>query len=499
MSFVVIRTKSLIAMPHRLIFYLAILIYAISAICNEGFYHPDEHYQLIEFSEFKSGNNKPADLAWEFNEKIRPGLQPFIFYLLTNLLDMLSLTNPYTVMLVVRLITAFIALFVIRAFIEATSMYVNPKLSLAYTIASYFLWYIPFLSVRFSSENYAVLTFILGLVIFLRCKGNRMYFSLGMLLGLSFLFRFQMAFMSLGLIGWLVFVKKIRPYNLVLVFLGGLGVVNIGVLIDYWLYGTFTYTFLNYFTANILKDVASTFGVSPWHFYLTEFLSVGIYPISLIIVFSFLILIKTDSKNILVWVLVPFLLIHTIVPHKELRFLFPVAPFVPLILILSLQNYIAGKTLSKFRLFLAKCALFVILIINTTALLIAMVSPADQEGRIRITKYISENFTGPVILWHFKSLNLYKPINASQQFYYNKNVHEIDFEAYKQGSDRFIKGKTNLLIVNKRTKSTDSYLFEILNLKLLESGIPPWVSELKKKFRYGDSGESFELYLIENK
>jgi len=35
--------------------------------------------------------------------------------------------------------------------------------------------------------------------------------------------------------------------------------------------------------------------------------------------------------------MVPYLSVHSLIPHKELRFLFPIAYFVPLILILAFQ------------------------------------------------------------------------------------------------------------------------------------------------------------------
>ena len=58
-------------MKHYIVSLVAFMIFAISAIFNNGYYHPDEHYQIIEFAELKTGNNQQSDLAWEYTAKIR--------------------------------------------------------------------------------------------------------------------------------------------------------------------------------------------------------------------------------------------------------------------------------------------------------------------------------------------------------------------------------------------------------------------------------------------
>lgn len=65
-----------IMLTRKIIFIIACFVYGTFAIYNNGFYHYDEHYQLIEFAEFKSGHNKPSDLAWEYHAQIRSAVQP---------------------------------------------------------------------------------------------------------------------------------------------------------------------------------------------------------------------------------------------------------------------------------------------------------------------------------------------------------------------------------------------------------------------------------------
>ncbi|MEO6759288.1 MAG: hypothetical protein ABIO24_07520, partial [Saprospiraceae bacterium] len=62
-------------------FYLGIagfLVYGVTAWFSAGYHHPDEHFQLLELANYKLGGTTAAELSWEFRDRIRPGLQPWI-------------------------------------------------------------------------------------------------------------------------------------------------------------------------------------------------------------------------------------------------------------------------------------------------------------------------------------------------------------------------------------------------------------------------------------
>ena len=66
--------KALFNSPYKNIFILSLFVYLITAFFSVGYYHPDEHFQLLELCNYKLGNSPASDLAWEFNERIRPGI-----------------------------------------------------------------------------------------------------------------------------------------------------------------------------------------------------------------------------------------------------------------------------------------------------------------------------------------------------------------------------------------------------------------------------------------
>ena len=79
----------------KLVFTGAALVYLLTAIGSAGSYHPDEHYQIIEFAELKAGHNKPDDLAWEYRARIRPAIQPALCFAVFRLSRPLGINAPH--------------------------------------------------------------------------------------------------------------------------------------------------------------------------------------------------------------------------------------------------------------------------------------------------------------------------------------------------------------------------------------------------------------------
>jgi hypothetical protein len=82
------------------------LVYIAVAVNSNGFNNADEHFQIIEFAQFKLGNSDPSALAWEFHSQVRPGLQPFMCFSIFKFLKFLGINDPYTLSFALRLVTA---------------------------------------------------------------------------------------------------------------------------------------------------------------------------------------------------------------------------------------------------------------------------------------------------------------------------------------------------------------------------------------------------------
>ena len=337
------------AFGNRRLLWTAIVIFAVTAWFSEGFIHPDEHFQILEFANYKLGRTPSADLQWEFPAELRPGLQPMLGFGFIRAAEAVGLASPFMQVFVIRLITGFLSLAVFLAWSRALRRLPESRQAgerLPWLVA--FLWFVPFLSVRFSSENLAALTFWAGLLLIIRglfgidvTRGRAALLSLagGSLLGLSFYFRFQMGFALVGAaawIGWQLATRRqgrVPVRNLFLVLVGAAAAAALGTLADYWLYGELVFTPYRYLDTNLLHGKAAEFGASPWWWY---FQRIGLRegpPIGLLLLGLAAVGLCSHRRHVMAWVFIPFVCGHLLIAHKELRFLFPMLlPFLVLAL-----------------------------------------------------------------------------------------------------------------------------------------------------------------------
>lgn len=468
-----------------MVFFLAVITFVITAIESHGYYHGDEHYQIIEFSGIKLGTHSSDDLAWEFKKQIRPSLQPTICYFILKSSQLLGVDNPYSQAQILRISTAILALLIIQFFIKRTEHRIqNKKIRIYYHLLSYFLWFIPLLNVRFSSETWSNLFFILSISIYLNTKKNiKKYFLLGICLGLSFLFKYQISFAIIGFMAWSIIIDKIPVKQLLIVSISFLTIFLLGFILDSWFYGNTVLTPWNYFYTNIVENVSSNFGTQPWYYYpIKTILSTG-FIVGIPIFISLVLFIHKKPRNIFVWCLLPYITIHLIIPHKEERFLFFILYFVPFILIYIYQLYIET---SKYK--ILKQILFTLFIMANITGITANILKSASNGKMEITKYIYDNFQNVDInLLHTSNSNPYDPWgNLPSKFYQQKNIVPKKIENISQlDSTMLQKDKLNLLIIEQSDYENKIYTDTISKLGFVElkRSVPVWIDYLNNNYR----------------
>jgi phosphatidylinositol glycan class B len=150
-------------MVKKIILLIAIVWYIVTAFNSNGFYHPDEHFQILEFANFKSNDSPVEDLSWEYQAKIRPTMQIWLAYSLFNVLKFFGAYNPFFAAFILRLITGMLSITAIYLFCKNTATYFKVKDLNLYLVISLFLWFVPFISVRYSSETWSGLFLILAI------------------------------------------------------------------------------------------------------------------------------------------------------------------------------------------------------------------------------------------------------------------------------------------------------------------------------------------------
>lgn len=356
------------------IFSFFTIILLVTAVKSKGFYHWDEQYQIVEFASYKLGETPQKNLAWEFPAQIRPGLQPFIAYAVFKVMMKIGIESPFTQVMLLRFMSALLSLFTsFFVFLYLKNKYKTISAELLALLTCSF-WFTPFVAVRFSSETWSACFMAIATVVLLVYEEQprqRLLMSAGLMFGFAFLFRFQSAMFAAGLLLWLVFKQKKTIKHIVWFVLPFTFVCLIGVLFDRWLYGNFVFTPYKYFESNIMKDVASSFGVMPWHFYFSQVFIYAFLPVSIVLFASVSTFIVWSRKHILSGAVIVFLLIHTLIPHKELRFMFPLVFCLPIIF---------ADVLSRFKsLYWQKNILIAFVVINVPLMLYMSVRPAQTE------------------------------------------------------------------------------------------------------------------------
>jgi len=446
-----------------------------------GYYHPDEHHQLLEFAGLKLGLNESSDLPWEYHNQMRPTMQVYLVIWIYSFFKIFGLTNPFLIATVLRIISAAISFLAIHLFIKAFIPKIeNNNLQLLFVIFSFLLWFNVFNNVRFSSENWSGTFFMIGFSLLHNAnwrKGKHL-FIIGLVLGFSFVFRFQVGLLILGLVAWLLILKRESLINIAFIILGILGAILMGIISDYVYYQEWTITFWNYLHQNIFLDKVSGFGTDPWWYYFSETFISGIPPFSLVFILAILLVFVFKPKSILTWTFLPFILVHCFISHKEVRFLFPIIGFLSLFMIESIailkSRFIKDITLSKSY----KISKDVFLAVNFIALAIIAFKPA--ENNIKLYKAIYIKYDQPATLFSIGD-NPY--LGQTKISFYSRpdleiveidNLHELN--EYETKTKLFVTRNKELM---ERLDKDHKIIFQALAEWVKKFNVNKWVERTR--------------------
>lgn len=465
---------------EKLILITSCLLLLIATQFSIGFFHPDEHYQILEFALWKLNLLDQGELSWEFTEQIRPTLQPYFVCLMYKTLEFFNLTDPFFLAFVLRLISSGFSFFVMLHLYQSYKEdYKEQRLKNIFLYLCFLNWFWVFNSVRFSSENWSGALILLCLSYFKRNlkKDNKFYFNLGLLAGLSFLFRYQTLIMTSGLFLWLALMKKEKYSHLSSFLLSFSLLFSLNFFMDQTFYNEWTLSLWNYFKQNILLSKASNYGTSPWWSYFSLTLVKAIPPFSLVLIFSFLIYFFYKPKTIITWTLLPFFLVHFIIGHKELRFFFPIIGFIPIIICSALE--IVNKRYFK-KLFESKVFLLtfrIIIFLNTLALGVVLFKPANHL--VLLYKIIYDRYPKNTTLY-YTDKNPYQKTSETISLYKRNNLTTRPID---QSKVTLIK-KGDLIITNhkkpfQKTKIKIKEVYTTFPKWILKYNVNNWVERLK--------------------
>ncbi len=329
---------------RRIVWFL----YLIAAVVAFWYWHPDEHYQVSEFASYKLGITPLKHLPWEFHNTMRSGILPFISFLISKTTMSLGVFNPFLTEAICRILSTILFLFSYHKLLRLLSEEFQMTTPRFYQW-SLFFWVLPIVMIRFSSESVSASLFWLGYVLFRQnlTKSSLKFFGIGILWGLAFYIRAHIGILiAIAIVYHFIEERKFKNYIYVL--LGFFISTGLETVISYWLYGKFVFVPVWYFKVNLLDGQASAkFGTEPFYYYFLEIIKNLIYPIGLAVIIGLFYFAKTKIKSIYTWFIITFLFIHSVIAHKEYRFLFPIYPLLIPIAFIGF-HLIKNKLASKF-------------------------------------------------------------------------------------------------------------------------------------------------------
>lgn len=415
---------------------LAAVVFTIAALFGVGYHAEDEQRHVIEFAEGLRGNIPEEELAIEYHMRIRSMVQPVLCAGVFAGCAAIGVTDPFDVTLLLRLITAALALWVIHGFVRSTALLLAPELHRPFILLSYFLWFVPVLNIRFTGEAWSGLLFLRGLSLLTGDRTSRELLFAGLWFGAAILFRPAAAMLPFGALLWLLAVQRVGWRDVFGLLSTGVLMLLLGVAIDSMAYGEPVFTFWNYARAGIGGEEAWRFTTLPWYHYILFILKYAVPLIGIVLLASFAVLVILRPKHPLVWIIAPFLIAHSILPVKELRFLFPLAPLMPWLVIsafAALRERLPGLMRRRVLLVIIISPL---VLINAIALAVSIATPAGN-GRIRLAQVVAQKFhNAPVRMtcsedWRICVPPFYLPRNSTARFV--REVSGSDLQASKAG------------------------------------------------------------------
>jgi len=292
---------------------LGLMARCVFAFVDDGLWWPDEYYQSLEPAHravFGYGWQ-----AWEFLEGARHWTLPGFVAALMKLSDLGGLPYLRVIELTFCLTGAATGLavhFLARAIgASERSAAVSATVFSLMGLAVY-------MGPRPMGEGLSALPVALALTLVLGAPSRAKVILAGVLLSLAVGLRLQNGLFCLGA---LAMVKERRGLLLLTLSIGAL----LYGLIDLVTWGSWFHSARVYLQFNLVEGRASSFGTAPFLHYLTAFITaegLTFLPLLGLSVVSF------KQSRALPLMMLAFLLVHSFIPHKELRFLFPIVPLL---------------------------------------------------------------------------------------------------------------------------------------------------------------------------
>jgi phosphatidylinositol glycan class B len=433
----------------RYILIAGLIVQLVMAWTSVGSYHPDQHFQIIEFSSYQLGEPHGAAAVWEYYHPVRPSIQIYLFSGWHVVMKSLGILNPYTELTILRLVLGLLMFALFNVLAIHYLREAGKKVVYAVLLILNFSWFLPYAKVQFSSEIISSLFFFGTLLWYDVRKDKNPGFGflclIGFLFSLAFYFRFQVGFFLLGFGVWMIWVARTARHILPMA-IGFILGTALNTWMDYTFFHRLVITPYEYYYINIIDKRAAMFGTSSFLRYIGLFIAVvAAPPLSLILFFyagkSFL----RNYKHVLFLTTMSFIIAHCLVGHKEERFMFPALFILPVWMgwgLPSLLEYYA-KCRSWIRGTLKGITIFSVTL-NCIVLVLLVFNPYSQS--IHFTELLEKRFepgSETASVYFLKRSPFETPAHSPYIFYQRYFKKTSFFRVNDNDSLQFIRGNSS--------------------------------------------------------
>ena len=287
------------------------------AVSDQGMFWPDEIYQSLEQAHrFAFGFGV---VPWEFAEGARSWLLPGVLGLYWKLLALLGMHDGLTLVIAAKLLVAAASVAatalamllahrhggLLAALLAGTIVALHPAVLL--------------LGHRALSEVVSA-PLLLGAVLLAGRTGARAAAAAGLVAGLAVFVRYQNGLALPVLLAMLLHAQRFEDAKFLV--LGACAAAVLGGALDWLTWGAPFAAFLNYLTFNCAHSADRFGSEAPWFYFSTALSVTGPALWALLLGFA----VGARRLPAAAAIVVLYVLAHSLIPHKEFRFLYPVLP-----------------------------------------------------------------------------------------------------------------------------------------------------------------------------
>ncbi|KHJ40640.1 plasmid Maintenance Protein [Trichuris suis] len=437
-------TKGLPPFEKRTLARLAIFYRALNLLLVQTWFVPDEYWQTLEPAHrltFGYGY-----LTWEWQEGLRSYSYPCVFAALYKILYLLGQDTPFFMVNVPKAACCILACFADQRLYALASQLFDQTTACWTILVYYSNWFQFFCAPRTLLNTVESALVVISSSYLFELSKSRLPGQAGPFKAIPYNHiscRTVKLYLAVTLSTWTVLIRPTSILLLVPIWLRcvqlssiprlvaiartGMLVTAFAALIDRLCYGRWTFPLWNFVQFNLIKGGSALFGSHPWHWYVT----CGVPSVFLfhIIVIMAGIWKSKQNRFFFFYICTLYVLVHSLIAHKEIRFLLPTVP----LLSIYAGYFLAKHAENAFKTTKSKW-LFGLLVLPNV-LLALFTGQIHQRGVMDVTSFLSkEAQTKTMEIWYLMpchSTPFYSHVHAPVRMRFltcmPENLSQLDY------------------------------------------------------------------------